>query len=436
MTSFNRSIFVFLRLIVCAFLLTLLFYPSAGCSTFHSAQRADSSKSSPPKQKIIQQESLTISPGSNEFLQNPKLLERVLEGPHNYFRFINIRFAEAVCLRFQKQLGAIPNVNLQGDAHLENYAVTERGRGLTDFDDATIGPMVLDLVRFGVSVHLACRANGWEDKAESIVKSFLSSYGAGLENPELTIPPPELVRRIRARFATNTDRLLKADVKLMEPLEKFETSFEQFVNQMNVRYPDLPPFFFEIKKAGRLKVGIGSALDEKYLVEVEGATKAHKDDLLLEIKEVTDLHGISCILLRKATPMRPIVMQALLAYQPYRYTGFIIVPQAKGSGKDKEFWVHEWYDNYHELSIRTSFQSPAALRDIASDVGVQLGLGHPRNIYDSDTSGLRSQLVSALEGLHGEIEQTIANLTRQTVAAWQQFRREAGSGKTIQTASD
>ena len=435
MKLFNKSIFVLLRLLVCVFLLTLLFHLSAGCSPIHSGQRADSSKSSPPEQENIQQASLTISPGSDEFLQNPKLLERILEGPYNYFRFTNIRFAEAVCLSFQQQLGVVPNVNLQGDAHLENYAVTDGGRGLTDFDDATIGPMVLDLVRFGVSIHLACQVNGWEDKAESIVKSFLSSYGAALENPKLTIPPPELVRRIRASFTTNTDRLLKADEELMEPLgeplNKFKPYFNQFVNQMEVRYPDLPPYFFEIKKAGRLKIGIGSALDEKYLVEVEGATKAHEDDLLLEIKEVADLRGISCILLSKATPMRPIIIQALLAYKPYRYTGFIIVPPAEGSGKEKEFWVHEWSDNYHELSIRTSFQSPADLRDIAADVGVQLGLGHPRSIYDSDTSGLRNRLVSALGGLHGEIEQAIINLTRQTVAAWQQFRREASSGKTI-----
>ena len=434
MKLFNRSIFVLLRLTVCVFLLTLFFHLSAGCSPIHSSQRADSTKSSPPEQENIQQASLTISPGSDEFLQNPKLLERILEGPYNYFRFTNIRFAEAVCLSFQQQLGAIPNVNLHGDAHLENYAVTERGRGLTDFDDATIGPMVLDLVRFGVSIHLACRANGWDDKAEPIVKSFLSSYHAALKNPELTVPPPELVRRIRARFTTNTDRLLEADEKLMEPLgepsENFKRQFEQFVDQMKVRYPDLPPHFFDIKKAGRLKIGIGSALDEKYLVEVEGATKAHEDDLLLEIKEVRNLHGISCILLSKATPMRPIVLQALLAYKPYRYTGFIIVPRAEGSGKGKEFWVHEWSDNYQELSIRTSFPAPTDLRDIAADVGVQLGLGHPRNIYDFDTSGLRSQLISVLGGLHGEIEQTISALTRQTVAAWQQLQREATTEKT------
>jgi len=416
-----------------AVLLTLLFSPPADSSTIHSAKTKLSSRSGSSEPRNNLQQSLTISPDSDELSQNPKLLERILQGPHNYFRFIDIRFAEAVCERFQEYLGEIPKVNLQGDAHLENYAVTEQGRGLTDFDDATIGPMVLDLVRFGVSIHLACRANGWEDKAEPIVKSFLSSYGAALKNPKLTIPPSELVRRIRARFTTDTDRLLKIDEELMEPLgeplENFELTFKQYVDQMAVQHPELPLHFFDIKKAGRLNIGIGSALDEKYLVEVEGSTKAHEDDLLLEIKEAVDLRGISCILLRKPTPMRPIVMQARLAYKPYRYTGFIIIPRSKGSGKEKEFWVHEWYDNYQELSIRTSFQASSDLRDIAADVGVQLGLGHPRNISDSDSSGLRSRLLRTLAKLREEIEQSICDLTRQTVAAWQQFRREATPGK-------
>ena len=434
MKPFRERFLIVFHLILSAVILSLLFHPSANGSTIHSAKTKLSSRSSTSESRNNLQQSLIISPDSNEFSQNPKLLERILQGPHDYFRFVNIRFAEAVCERFQEYLSVIPNVNLQGDAHLENYAVTERGRGLTDFDDATIGPMVLDLMRFGVSIHLACRANGWENKSEEIVESFLSSYRVALENPSLTTPPPELVNRIRARFTTDTDRLLKADEELMEPLgeplENFKPEFKQYVDQMKVQHPELPPYFFDIKKAGRLKIGIGSALDEKYLVKVEGPTKVHEDDVILEIKEVKDLRGISCILLRKATPMRPIVMQALLAYKPYRYTGFIVVAGNKRSGKEKEFWVHEWYDNYHELSIRTSFQTPKDLREIAADVGVQLGLGHPRTISDSDSSGLRSRLVSTLEELREEIEQTISDFTRQTVTAWQQFRREATSGKT------
>jgi hypothetical protein len=215
---------------------------------------------------------------------------------------------------------------------------------------------------------------------------------------------------------------------LGEPLENFEPSFEQYVDQMKAQHPDLPPNFFDIKKAGRLTIGIGSALDEKYLVEMEGATTAHEDNMFVEIKEVRDLRGISCVLLSKATPMRPIVMQARLAYKPYRYTGFII-GRSKGYEKEKTFWVHEWYDNYHELSIRTSFQTPKDLHDIADDVGVQLGLGHPRSISDSYSSELRSKLLSTLAELQEEIEQTVSDLTRQTVAAWKQFRAETAPRK-------
>jgi len=440
MTPFNRSIFVLLRLTVCAFLLTLLFHPSAGCSTIHSGQKADTSTPSTSEQIDREQQSLLISSDYDELSQNPQLLERLLEDPYVYFRYINTPFAEAVCVRFQEYLGEIPNVNLHGDAHLENYAITGRGRGLTDFDDATIGPMVLDLVRFGVSIHLACRANGWDEKAEEIVDSFLSNYRAALENPDLTIPPPELAARIRARFTTDRESLLRARQKLMEPLGQplkyFQPEYKQYIDQMSVQHPNFPPYFFAIKKAGRLKTGIGSALDEKYLLRVEGATKANEDDLILEIKEARSLRGISCILLSKENPLRPIVMQARLGYEPYHYTGVIVVVESEGSRLEKTFWVHEWYDNYHELSIRTSFQTPGDIHDIAADVGVQLGLGHPRNISDSESSGLRSKMVSTVERLQEQIEQAIADLTRQTVAAWHDFRREATSGKSGENSEE
>ena len=377
MRPFKRSLWPALHLTICAVILTLLFHPgvcSADGSTSHSRKTEPSSRASTPPPKKNLQQNLIISPDPNELSQNPKLLERIRQGPYGYFRYINTIFAEAVCVRFQEHLGGIPNVNLHGDAHLENYAITELGRGLTDFDDATIGPMVLDLVRFGVSIHLACRANGWEDKAEPLVKSFLSSYGTALRDPELTTPAPELVARIRARFTTDRERSLAAKQELMKPLgaplENFEAPFKQYLDQMAVQDPVLPPYFFDIKKAGRLIMGIGSALDEKYLLEVEGATKAHQDNLILEVKEVRDLHGISCIPLSKATPMRPIVMQARLAYKPYRYTGFIVIARSAGYKTDKTFWVHEWYDNYHELSNRTSFQTPKDLHDIDDDVGV------------------------------------------------------------------
>lgn len=436
MRLFSRSFSTLLQLLFCALILALLFPAdtfSADNSASNSRKKGLPSDPSTTVARSGTQKSLVIAPDLDEFSQNPKLLNRILRGPHGYFRFINEIFAEEVCTRFRDDLGWIPNVSLQGDAHLENYAITDRGRGLTDFDAATIGPVVLDLVRFGVSIHLASRANGWEEEAEPIVDSFLSGYRAALEDPGLTVPPPELVSRIRARFTTDRAQTLAAQETLMQPLgvsrEEFKQEIGQYLDQMAEQHPELPPHFFEIENAGRLKIGIGSALDEKYLFEVEGPTKAHKDNVILEMKEVHDLHEISCILLSEANPERPIVMQARLAYQPYRYAGFVMFDLRKGDERDKMFWVHEWADHYHELSIRTSFQTAADLHGIAYDAGVQLGLGHPKSIAESYSNHLRGRLLITVTELEERIHRAISNLTQQTIAAWKQFRIEASRRK-------
>ena len=436
MRLFSRSVSTLLNLLFCVVILALLFPPytlSANNAASHSKEKKFSSEPITAVAKSTTPKSFVISPDLDEFSQNPKLLNRILRGPHGYFRFINEIFAEEVCVRLRDGLGWIPNVSLQGDAHLENYAITERGRGLTDFDAATTGPVVLDLVRFGVSIHLASRANGWEEEAEPIVDSFLSGYRAALEDPGLTVPPPELVSRIQARFTTDRELTLAAQETLMQPLEvsreEFKREIEQYLDQMAEQHPELPPHFFEIENAGRLKIGIGSALDEKYLFEVEGSTKAHEDNVILEMKEVRDLHEISCILAKETNPKRPIVMQARLAYQPYRYAGFVIFDIRKGDERDKTFWVHEWADHYYELSIRTSFKTAADIHDVAYDVGVQLGLGHPKSIADSYSNHLRGRLLATVTELHERIHQAISNLTQQTIAAWKQFRVEVAARK-------
>jgi hypothetical protein len=93
------------------------------------------------------------------------------------------------------------------------------------------------------------------------------------------------------------------------------------------------------------------------------------------------------------------------------------------------FWVHEWADNYHELSIRTSFQTVADLHDIAYDAGVQLGLGHPKSIAESYSNHLRGRLLITVTELQERIHRAISDLTQQTIAAWKQFRVEATTRK-------
>ena len=375
---------------------------------------------------------LEISPDSYDFSRNPKLLQRIVATPHGYFRFINKPFSQAVCAHFKDDLVLIPNVNLHGDAHLEQYAVTDMGRGLDDFDDASIGPAIIDLARFGVSVHLACRANGWAGQEETIIRAVLRGYRAALKDPELDRPPPPLVRRMRASFDTDHATAMAQAEALMEPVEMAAEDFaainRRYQEQMHAIRPDLPATFFQIKRYGRLKLGVGSALDEKYLTRVEGPTAAPGDDLVLEIKEVRDLSGIGCIPPTKiGDPFRILIGQARIAYRPYKLIGFVVAHPRKGDSRQRSFWVREWADNYRELSVEKSFASPDDLRAIAHDVGIQLGLGHPKEIADPHALQLRRALLAAVDEFEEDLLRTARDLDRMTIAAWKQFRTEAGS---------
>ena len=60
--------------------------------------------------------------------------------------------------------GRLPSGAVHGDAHLEQFVVTDDDFGLADFDSAGYGPAIVDLVRYAASLHLACR----ESKAGAI----------------------------------------------------------------------------------------------------------------------------------------------------------------------------------------------------------------------------------------------------------------------------
>ena len=60
-------------------------------------------------------------------------------------------------------------------------------------------------------------------------------------------------------------------------------------------HPDLSSPYFAVKRAGSLHVGVGSAVDKKILIRVEGPTFDPDDDVLLEAKEAANLDGVPCL---------------------------------------------------------------------------------------------------------------------------------------------
>lgn len=363
---------------------------------------------------------LYIAPETQNFSNNPALLERIKKTPHGYFRFINILFSQEVCERFADKLAGTPSYNLHGDAHLEQYAVTDLGRGLTDFDDSSTGPAVIDIMRFGVSMHLACRENGWEDHVEQVFNKFLLGYRGALIDPEVEVPEPKLVKKIKAKFKFDRKGYFEWAESIVEPMtdngrKQIINAMKPYIETMRFMRPHLTSDFFKIKSAGHLKMGIGSAQDIKYLMRIEGETNDPLDDVLLEVKEVRDLSAIKCInITQKTNPFRILIGQSRIAYEPYKFLGYI-----KFNGIT--FWVHSWVDNYKEINIGKSFQSVEDLYEVAYDIGAQLGRGHTNQIASPLDIQLRREQINFLSIYEDDIKKVCLDLANETVDAWEKF---------------
>jgi Uncharacterized protein conserved in bacteria (DUF2252) len=357
-----------------------------------------------------------VSP--RELADNPQLLARLRGSAHGYFRFINVPFSQAVCERFADLTPDAPVVNLHGDAHVEQYAVTSLGRGLTDFDDSSTGPYVIDLMRFGVSLHLAARERGWRRDEGTILDAFLRGYRSALSRPGEPPPEPAVAARLRARFTGDHARRLREGDLLMgaprETSDLLRQAGREYADGILADHPDLPRSFFEIKKSGTLRMGIGSALDRKYLVRVEGPTASDDDDVLIEAKEVKDISMIACVR-APAGADRVLAGHSRIANQPFAFAGFLRV-------EGRTFWLHAWPDDYVEVAV-ADLRSVRELSEVAEDAGAQMGRGAPRSLPGVEEDSLRSAIARALDRHEGRIRSEVRAFADATTVAWQRFQR-------------
>lgn len=383
---------------------------ATGCGRGEEAEPAEASPNS-----------LYVDPATRDFSDNPALLERILGSPHGYFRFVNIPFSSEVCRRFGGSVEGTPLFNLHGDAHMEQYAVTDLGRGLTDFDDSSKGPAVVDLLRFGVSLELACRELGCADEVDRIYEEFLHGYEAALVDPSTEAPEPAVVTRLRREFTYDREAYFEWITSEMEPMPEAEErelaeAMGPYVDAMLAQEPGLGPRYFEIVDVGYLRSGIGSALDLKYLVRIRGQGDDALDDRVLEIKQVRELGDIDCIAVsRGSDPFRILVGQSRIAYEPYGLLGYLRV-------RDLTFWIHAWVENYQELQVDGSLVSADELTEVAYDVGVQLGRGHPNQIGAPLDLQLRREQMRLLTRDRELIKRQRHELAELVTEAWQRFR--------------
>ena len=153
---------------------------------------------------------------------------------------MNGAFAAETCSLFADVVDQMPEVNLHGDAHIEQYTVTNLGRGLSDFDDCTRGKAVIDLVRLGTSLLIAARERAWTRDEEKFVDRLPAAATATRSRATgVDMATPELVTRIRASFSWDHARALRQANALIDqaplPNDSFADGVARFAELVALR---------------------------------------------------------------------------------------------------------------------------------------------------------------------------------------------------------
>lgn len=377
----------------------------AGCSTAGSgAARGRNGMDRPTG--VAGSASLELTEAELDGLADrPDLLLRVRSDPYAYFRLLAGTFSRRVCAEFDRSIDEMPLVNLHGDAHIEQYAITPTAHGLDDFDEAGMGPAVVDLVRFASSIHFACRRVAFDCGPEAAVDGFLDAYAEALADPETAVPTPAWVARERRRTTADRKAFLAWAESLMEPPDprtrtRMMERWALFVRLMTRLGPDAPDDYYGVEGIGAIDIGVGSALDAKFLLRIRGDSAAPEDDVIVEIKPMNEVEA-PCLL---RPPAGGMIMTLLPTARMGRLQPVVLgyLPWEEGGQDQSRWWIHSWDLGYRELAIG-DLTSQEDLVAIARDVGLQLGRGHVNGI------------AAPLDGLNRLAQARALDLTRDQV---------------------
>ena len=284
-----------------------------------------------------------------------ELIDRLRANPLDYFRFVNRPWIARMCELFADDIPSMPIVRLHGDAHIEQFAVTDDAWGLDDFDDSARGPAVVDIVRFLGSVDLALRRREWTRSRDALFVRFFAGYRQGLAEPEHRGPQPAVVGRLRTQAPRSRTAFLEWGEAQMQPMA--EPTLKAVVAGMDAlsrvvrrERPDLASGYLDVARAGWLRTGVGSAVRAKILIRVEGPSGDPEDDELVEAKELQDLSGLPCL---EAPPtVQPTLRVIAGATQVGRLkhnllasAPELVIPAVMAPGRQlRDWWIRSWED--------------------------------------------------------------------------------------------
>ncbi len=403
--------------------------PTLGCTTDSRAEGPRRRR--PPTVDLNPGSALRLSTGSRAaVLENRRLADRLRDSAYAFFRFQHAAFTARTCQLFARDRHVLPLVNLHGDAHVTQYATTQLGFGLDDFDEAGFGPAVVDLVRFGASLHLACREAGFACDPVPAIANFLTAYRTATIAPDTPLVVPTWVKRVRRREPTPRARYLDFAEGLMQPIAdgtrvRLTRAWKQMARMLRATGFRAPTSFLRLERVGRIDVGIGSALVQKFLLRVRGPSDDPLDDRIIEVKAHSSADRTSCVFHPPTGGvLYPQVMQRrlgrvspeVLAYLPNE--GFV---QAGDDTGMQMYWVHSWDSEYRELELE-DLKSQKELEEIAADVGLQLGRGHCSHVTAPLEAQHRFAHAESIADLQERLPAAMALLAEETLRSWQAER--------------
>jgi len=352
------------------------------------------------------------------------LLARIDESPFRYFRMLTEPFKHRTCEAFRDLRWRLPSAAVHGDAHLEQFVVTDDDFGLAEFDHAGYGPAIVDLVRYAASLHLACRDVGGGCDPDRAVAAYFDAYRAALDHPVPRTPPP-IVARLRARLGPEPDAWLTWAEGLMYPLapaeeERVRHEWFRFVALMRETNPGRPESFYRIRRLGSVEIGLGSALERKMLIRIEGPTDSPVDDLILEARTHSLPEYRGCVWRPTGGSLNVFMLTSLLAHPLPEVFG--VLPNPEGDDLP-EIWIQSWDRGYRELSL-SDVHGQADLDALAADAGTQLA-GH---FWETAPEALRGHYrftqLRAFELTERRARELARSLAREVIAEWDRFREE------------
>ena len=155
--------------------------------------------------------------GDAENIRRNYMNER--RGAHFYFRNMllpmQMRFAQLL------DMASMPRVLLHGSPHIDNYAKSNQGAAMVDFDRSRVGPYAWDIVRLMVSLSLRQKkpAKGLLDK--EVLKQIKKGYLRGFRHPDRPFSEVRELKDVEpGDDEKTTDAYLAADKKWAKEMRR------------------------------------------------------------------------------------------------------------------------------------------------------------------------------------------------------------------------